>query len=403
MTSPRQCPPYQGSFPQAQSKKGLQVEDADEALRLGISHASLNLDLCTLIDPHARPDSIRHTMGGAAYHFNHKYVTRLDQEIRTLTDEGVLVYLVTLAYLSGDPVINSILLHPRANAELPNFVGAINTKTSTGVLWFQAAMEFVAGRWSRPDQEFGRVVGYIIGNEVTSHWWWHNMGRVNLQAFVTDYVRTVRLAYHSVRCRASWPRIFVCTDHHWGIRYPSADPKQGFGGREFIDSFSAATRRGGDFDWGIAFHAYPENLGDPRFWLDEGAEHSESTPRITPKNLEVLTEYFGRSELLFNGRRRPIILSEQGFNTMDGPHGELIQAVAFCRAYLEAERIEGIEAFILHRQIDRPNDEGGLRLGLCDASGKHKLIYECFRSAGTKAGMSQFANIEAKYLEIAEF
>ena len=49
-------------------------------------------------------------------------------------------------------------------------------------------------------------------------------------------------------------------------------------------------------------------------------------PRITFKNLEVLTEYFAEDDLLYQGRRRRIILSEQGFHTPDGTDGETIQA-----------------------------------------------------------------------------
>ena len=45
------------------------------------------------------------------------------------------------------------------------------------------------------------------------------------------------------------------------------------------------------------------------------------TPRITFKNLEVLTEYLRRPELLYKGQPRRVILSEQGFHTPDGPDG----------------------------------------------------------------------------------
>lgn len=369
------------------------------ALKLGVSHASLNLNLCSLIQPEYQSDSIPFWKGNVRFQFNREYVNELDQQISQLSKCGALVYLVTLAYRSENTEINEIFLHPDASDNPPNSLCAINTKTTNGVLWFQAAMEFVAERWSRPDQEYGRVVGYIIGNELTSHWWWYNMGRVDLDTFATDYLRTLRLAHSSVRRRATWPRLFLSIDHHWGIRYPPADSREAFGGRDFIDCFSAKARLCGDFDWSVAFHAYPENLYDPRFWLDESAYDSALTPRITPKNLRVLTNYFERSELLFGGKRRHIILSEQGFHTTDDAKGELIQAIAFCRAYQNVVATAGIDAFILHRQTDRPNDEGGLRLGLCDSFGKQKLIYECFRLADTNEGASHFAEIERLFEE----
>ena len=138
----------------------------------------------------------------------------------------------------------------------------------------------------------------------------------------------------------------------------------------------------------MAYHPYPENLFEPRFWNDTTALETDDTPRITFKNLDVLTRYLQRDELLFNGQPRRVILSEQGFHTPDGPDGETIQAAAYCAAYKRVEQLDGVDAFILHRHVDNAH-EGGLRLGLRSleaGNGKahrKKLIYECFRAADT--------------------
>jgi hypothetical protein len=104
--------------------------------------------------------------------------------------------------------------------------------------------------------------------------------------------------------------------------------------------------------------------------------------KVTFKNLEVLTSFMRHPDMLYNGEPRSIILSEQGFHTPDGPKGEAIQAAAYCYAYKKIEALEDIDAFILHRHVDHPN-EGGLRLGLRyrDDNRSKKLIYECFRRA----------------------
>jgi hypothetical protein len=139
-------------------------------------------------------------------------------------------------------------------------------------------------------------------------------------------------------------------------------------------------------DWHVAYHPYPENLFEPRFWRDQTALPDSQTPRITFKNLEVLTGYLRRPELLHDGRPRRVILSEQGFHTPDGPEGEALQAAAFCYAYQKVARLDGIDAFILHRHVDHPH-EGGLRLGLrrftptAPDAPRQKLIYDCFRHA----------------------
>jgi len=382
---------YQGPYPQAASKKGLQVELIDDALQLGIKHAALNVNLAQLVAPrvHARtnhPTSWDYC--GARYTFEPDYVARLDRQIKALSDHGVIVNLIVLAYASADEEVNRILLHPNYDSKAPNRLGAFNARTQEGRDWLSATLEFMAERWSRPGEPHGRVSGFIIGNEVNSHWWWCNMGRATMEEFADDYLDAVRLAHDAVRRQSSWARVYVSLEHHWNIRYPAGDDRQAFPGRDFVDYFARRARdsAGGDFDWHIAFHPYPENLFEPRFWIDTSALDDEDTPRITFKNLEVLTNYLRRPELLCRGEPRRVILSEQGFHTPDGPEGETIQAAAFCYAYRSVQRLDGIDAFILHRHVDHPH-EGGLKLGLrryepsADEDRPKKLIYDCFRLA----------------------
>jgi hypothetical protein len=236
-----------------------------------------------------------------------------------------------------------------------------------------------------------------MGNEVNSHWWWANMGRASMEEFADDYLRTVRLAHTAIRKESSWARIYLSLEHHWNIRYAAGDDQQAFPGRAFLDYFARRAREGGDFDWNLAFHPYPENLFEPRFWNDKTAiTNVLTTPRITFKNIELLPAYLRRPELLFHGEPRRIILSEQGFHTPSGTNGELIQAAAFCYAYKKIERIDGIDAFILHRQVDNAH-EGGLLLGLRSNQAKdgelhpRKKIYDCFRAADTPEWEKAFA------------
>jgi hypothetical protein len=177
------------------------------------------------------------------------------------------------------------------------------------------------------------------------------------------------------------------------------NPLHTFPGRAFVDYFNARARDGGNFDWNLAFHPYPEDLNNPRTWLDKTATRAENTPRITFKNLDLLPRYFDRPELLIHRQPRHIILSEQGFNTPNSPDGERVQAAAYCYAYYKVSRLAGIDSFILHRQVDH-RDEDGLNLGLwrrnkasvspSEPAGK-KMIYEVFRLADTPQWREAFA------------
>ena len=375
---------YTEPYPTAESKKVLQVEIVDDALHLGIKHAGLNINLSQLIDPNGDPDNPAWKYNGKTYHFQRGYLSRMDSQIRALSEKGVLVNLIVLAYQSHDERVNQIMLHPNAVEKPPNRLCAFNTVTEESRHWFSATLEFMAERWSHPERKHGRIVGYIIGNEVNSHWWWANMGRVSMEAFADDYQRTVRLAHSAVRGQSSWARVYISLEHHWTIRYPPGDDQQAFPGRDFLDYFATRARVEGDFDWHLAYHPYPENLRNPRFWNDASATMDANTKRITFKNIEVLENYLGRQSLLHNGTRRRIIFSEQGFDTPKTEDGELIQAAAYCYAYKKIESLPGIDAFILHRHVDHRH-EGWLLLGLrrWDAAKTKKHIYECFRLADT--------------------
>jgi hypothetical protein len=387
---------YHEAFPVAASKKGLQVDMVEDALALGVKHAALNFNLSQLIDPTGATKNPEWEFEGLGYHFKTGYLESLDRRIKDLSDHGVVVNLIVLTYQSADPAVNRILIHPRCVANAPNHLGNFNTVTDEGRRWLAATLEFCAERWSRPDQKYGRVAGYIMGNEVNSHWWWANMGRVSMQEFADDYLRTVRLAHTAIRHESSWARVYISLEHHWNIRYAAGDERQSFPGRPFMDYFAKRARQGGDFDWQVAFHPYPENLFEPRFWNDKTATTNVlATPRITFKNIELLPAYLRRPELLYRGEPRRIILSEQGFHTPPGTDGELIQAAAFCCAYKKIEQIDGIDSFILHRHVDNAG-EGGLLLGIrsnVPRDGEllpRKKIYECFRAADTPEWKTAF-------------
>jgi hypothetical protein len=382
---------YDESFPAAASKKGLQVQMVDDALALGIKHAALNVDLARMIDLSGDTNGLCWQMDGQSYLFRLDYMESLDRQVKPLSDARVVVSFILLYYQSGHAVLDRIMLHPQYDSESPHRLSAFNTATPDGLRYFKACLEFLADRYSRLDRAHGRVANFIVGNEVNSHWFWCNMGHVPMETFADDYLRTVRVVHTAIRKFSRTARVYVSLEHHWNIHYPGGDQTQTFPGRAFLDYFNRRAKAGGDFDWHLAFHPYPENLFEPRTWNDKSATASDDTPRITFRNLELLPRYLRRSEFLNHGQPRRIILSEQGFHTPDTPDGETVQAAAYCYAYYKTAHLDGIDAFIYHRHVDH-QFEGGLRLGLWRRDEKsvsasepatQKRIYEVFRRADT--------------------
>ena len=386
-------------FAGVSSKKGLQVQMTDDAIALGVRHAGLNVNLCDLIAPHdaAPDDTIVHQHDGGEFRFRRGTVEEHDRRIHALSDHGMLVYLILLVYRHPDESVNRLLIHPQYDASAPNRLGAFNTVTADGRRWLAATCDFLASRWSNLAAPHGRAVGYIVGNEVNSHWFWSNRGRTSLAEFAADYESAVRIVHDSVRRYADWPRVYLSLEHHWNIRYEAATADQAFAARPFLEEFARLARERGDFEWHVAFHPYPENLFEPRFWNDRSATSADDTPRITLRNLPVLSRFLDREAMRYQGRPRRVILSEQGFHTPDGPDGETVQAAAYCLAHRLDRDQPGIDAFILHRHVDHA-EEGGLRLGLwtrrpdsISTPDRPKRIHECFHAADTPNEEDAFA------------
>jgi hypothetical protein len=388
---------YDEPFPHAASKKGLQVQMVDDAIALGVKHAALNLNLSGMVDLTGETNSFPWQSDGVTYYFKRGFVEDLDGRVKRLSDAGMVVMFILLCYQTPDEAINRVMLHPHYSPKAPHQLSAFNTVTPDGLRWFVACIEFLAERYSQPGHPHGRAVNFIAGNEVNAHWEWCNLGEATMEQFAEDYLRTVRVCNTAVRKFSANARVYVCLEHHWNIQYDG--PLKSFRGRDFIDYFNQRARAGGDFDWNLAFHPYPEDLTEPRTWNDKTATTNVNTPRITFKNLEMLPAYFNRAELLYHGRRRRIILSEQGFNSPKNPNGELWQAAGYCYAYYKTARLDGIDSFILHRHVDH-RDEGGLNLGLwrrnessaspSEPTGK-KMICEVFRMADTPEWRKAFA------------
>jgi hypothetical protein len=377
-------------FPAAKSKKGLQVQYTDDAEELGISHAALNVayDQMLYLTGSNPGNTIPYEFQGRTYYFKKNYIDYLDREIKSLSDNGNVVSLILIMYRNLDPSTpNSILIHP--DSEPNGTVYAFNTKTADGVAYFSAITNFLAERYTRADAAYGRAVNFIVGNEIGQNKIWNNMGPKLIHEYVEDYARTLRLTDTIVRSHYDKARVYISLDHFWSEDLPP-DSLWKYDNKQIVDLLTSHIRAHGDIPWNVAFHPYPENLFNPRFWNDTTATFDFDTDRITFKNLSVLVDYMKQPDYLFNGEMRRIILSEQGFHSLDNSlESQKIQAAAYAYAYYIVKFLDGIDSFILHRHVDHAL-EGGLNLGLWTnlpgqiaTPDKQKVIYDVFKYIDT--------------------
>jgi hypothetical protein len=365
-------------FPTPPNVKGIQVQMTDDALALGIHHATINVNVTALYSPQSQP-------GAGEFVWNQNYLTSLDRQIKPLSDAGIVVYLILIAYPAKNPAIDAVVLHPGHRKDHKFTVGAVNTTNG----FFPAVIGMLAERWSEAHPEHGRVWGWIIGNEANSHFLWNNLGLAPLETAASEYEKAVRLAHQAIRRHSQQARVYLSFDHHWASTMHNVSVQEATPGRDFLDTFARLARERGDFDWNVAWHPYPEDLGNPRAWADKNVTHDDNTIKVTFKNLDVLPKHLEKPELLHQGKPRRIILSEQGFHTLLTPDGERLQAAAFAYAWEKIQMLPTIDAFIYHRHVDHAH-EGGVRFGLwrnapnsvADPHSK-KLIYDLFKKAGT--------------------
>jgi hypothetical protein len=376
-------------LPTPRGLKGLQcIADVDDALRLGVKQATQNVPLDLLVDGGRNPRNPCREVDGERIFFNRWFVARLDEQITKLSRAGVVNYLVIYNRVPRRPDPANPLIHPRTDlAAAPNQIGAFNLTDERGLRVFRGALAFLADRYTDPAGTHGRVNGLIIGNELQSHWFWYNLGEAAPGEVVARYLPALRVAHLAVRSIHPGLRIYLSLDHHWTAR-ATDNPRRSMAGREFLERLNARARAEGNFPWHVAFHAYPEQLINPRTWADHEARADFATPKITFKNIEVLPAFLRQERFLYQGRPRRVILSEQGFHALPGREGEQLQAAGFAYACRRLHGLSGIDAFILYRHTDS-GGEGGLRFGLRERGtggqrlGRKRRLYDVFRLADT--------------------
>ena len=397
VTGVEDLPLHDAALPWPDSIKGVSnPEDVADLVQLGVKHVHINLSLNQAILPGDRPDpgpDYLVNVGDQTVRIDPQTIAGWDQQIRPLTDAGINVVAVILNQLPEQRGPDHPLVHPDTDlAAAPFGLGAFNLQNPRSVAAYVAALRFIAQRYTQPDQPHGRLGGLIIGNEVDSHWTWHNLGPAPLQTVADHYHRELRLAWLAAREAHADLRIFASLTHSWS-RPNSRDPQKNCAGKDLLDQIHHLGQNGGDFGWSLAYHPYPQNLFEPRFWNDRLAMFGYDTPMITFKNIELLPAYLDQPGWHFRGQRRSIILSEQGLHTPAGDDGQRVQAAAYALAFHRIQQTGGIDAFILHRHVDAAG-EGGLLLGVrglppadgSAAMGPKKESWHTFQHAGAAEG-----------------
>ena len=361
------CSKRDFEYPVADTKKGLQVWMIEDAIELGVKHVANNANLGDFIMPaYVENNTIEFEYDGKTYFINKEVTERLDKRVKEFTNAGMIMTLILLNSknwgVSVDDDFWEIIKHPDYEGKIGGrgLISQFNVVTDKGIEYYKAFVAFLAERYTREDQKYGRVVGMIVANEVQSASVWCNCGEKTCEEFTRHYSKALRLTYQVATSYYKNMRVYISLDHYWTGRHSERD----YGGKYVLENLNAEYLSEGQVPWNVAHHPYPESLAFPDFWNDKTAtDDVETTKRITFKNLELLAQFLYREDMLCDGERRRIILSEQGFNSHWTPESEVLQACAYGRAYKKIMQIPEIDSFILHAHGDNKG-EFGLNLGL---------------------------------------
>ena len=362
--------PVTFEYPVADTKKGLQISNLDDAVALGVKHVALNMNEGDIImTAPEEGNTIEFVHDGRTFYFHKGRVEGNDKRIKDLSDRGMIVtYIILNSKKWGINVPDDlwkVIKHPDYD-KLKDGKGRIsqfNVVTEDGVAYYKAFIAFLAERYTREDEKYGRVVGMIVGNEVNSGYEWCNSGEMTCEEYCRHYAKALRLTYQAACSVYSNMRVYVSLDHFWTGANFDRNPMRYYPSKSVLENLNGEFLTEGQVPWNVAHHPYPENLALPDFWNDQTATDDMNTYRITFKNLEILAKVLYQEAYLCNGQRRRIILSEQGFNSHWTPESEVLQALAYGRAYKKIMQIPEIDSFILHAYRDNIK-EFGLNLGL---------------------------------------
>ena len=354
---------------------------------LDISSATINVCITQFMHLTPRAGDIAHTYGGRTYYMDEGYLkSLLDVPLLEAAKRNIAVAAIILvepAAKCADPDLGALLQHPdyeRGVYTMPNMT------TLESVNCYAAAFDFLAKRYCTPDNRYGRIAHWIMHNEVDGCIDWTNMGIKPLTVFTDTYIKSMRICYNIVRQYDKQAEVLGSFTHSW-----TQIANVGwwlYTSKEIIDLLNVYSRVEGDFQWGLAYHSYSQDLTNPCVWIDPNATFSMDTKFITFKNLEVLSKWALTKENKYKGTvKRSVWLSEAGVNSPTYSDEDFQkQAASLAFAWKKINALEGIDGLQWHNWFDHPGDGAcfGLRKYLDESyKGEAKPVWEVYQKAGT--------------------
>lgn len=381
LLNPEALAENQDPYPELGSKKGILLDPTmvgtPELTDLNVKHAIYNIPLSHIMGETADPTfpTITYTYRGRNYAFNGAAVNGYDGLFKYLSDQGMTATAVVLNDWND---AFAELIHPEArNQESGAYYYMFNASEAEGARTLEAVASFLAQRYS--DGEHGMVHSWVIANEINQNRVWNYMNTKDVYHYAAEFEKSFRIFYQAVKSRYANARVYFSIDHAWNSN--DGDNSSFFNGRDVLEAFNEAALQHGNYDWGIAIHPYPEPLTRVNYWSQE-YDKSRDASHLSIMNLNVLTDMLSEETYLDrSGDIRSVTITELGFSSGSG---ERLQAAAFAYCYYIVEDNPHVDAFLMNRQTDAPEEVlAGMAFGVYEYDHTGKYIKDIFRDIDT--------------------
>ena len=381
LLNPEALAENQDPYPELGSKKGILLDPTmvgtPELTDLNVKHAIYNIPLSHIMGETADPTfpTITYTYRGRNYAFNGAAVNGYDGLFKYLSDQGMTATAVVLNDWND---AFAELIHPEArNQESGAYYYMFNASEAEGARTLEAVASFLAQRYS--DGEHGMVHSWVIANDINHNRVWNYMNTKDVYHYAAEFEKSFRIFYQAVKSRYANARVYFSIDHAWNSN--EGDNSSFFNGRDVLEAFNEAALQHGNYDWGIAIHPYPEPLTRVNYWSQE-YDKSRDASHLSIMNLNVLTDMLSEETYLDrSGDIRSVTITELGFSSGSG---ERLQAAAFAYCYYIVEDNPHVDAFLMNRQTDAPEEVlAGMAFGVYEYDHTGKYIKDIFRDIDT--------------------
>lgn len=372
----------QEPYPELGSKKGLLLDPTmigtPELTDLNVKHTIYNIPLSHIMGETTDETfpTITYTYRGKNYAFNGAAINGYDGLFTYLADQGMTATAVVLNdWNDAFPE----LIHPEAmNQESGAYYYMFNASQPDGTKTLEAVASFLAQRYS--DGEHGMVHSWVIANEINQNRVWNYMDTKDVYHYTKEFEKSFRIFYQAVKSQYANARVYFSIDHAWNSN--EGDNDSFFNGRDILEAFNEAALQHGNYDWGIAIHPYPEPLTRVNYWSQE-YDKTRDASHLSIMNLNVLTDMLSEEAYLDrSGEVRSVTITELGFTSGSG---ERLQAAAFAYCYHIVEDNSYVDAFLMNRQTDAPEEVmAGMAFGIYEYDHSPKYIKDVFRDIDTE-------------------